>query len=214
MKSEIKTALATASLLAFMGAGSILSLSGDAPKAAVREPERVRVLDARDPVGPRDLIVPIKGVSIAGLVDTWGAPRDGGRRHEGIDIMVPAWTPVRAAASGTIVRLFSSSLGGVTVYQTDMNGRLILYYAHLNGYVPGLREGMRVKQGQEIAFVGQTGNATTPHLHFEVQRVSAPGQWWRGQAVNPYLALRYGRVDDPIAMPPAQASLGPGHRAR
>jgi murein DD-endopeptidase MepM/ murein hydrolase activator NlpD len=195
MKSESKVALATATLLVFMGAGSILSLPGSAPKAAVRAPERVVNLNTRDPVGPRDLIVPIKGVSVAGLVDTWGAPRDGGRRHEGIDIMVPAWTPVRAAASGTIVKLFSSSRGGVTVYQMDASGRLILYYAHLNGYVPGLREGMRVKQGQEIAYVGQTGNATTPHLHFEIQRVRVPGQWWRGEAVNPYPALRAGRLD-------------------
>jgi peptidoglycan LD-endopeptidase LytH len=208
MKIETKTALATACLLVFMGATSILSLSGGAPKAAVRALERVAVQSVREPIGRRELIVPIKGVSVAGLVDTWGAPRDGGRYHEGIDIIVPAWTPVRAAASGTIVKLFSSSRGGVTVYQRDASGRLILYYAHLNGYVPGLREGMRVKQGQDIAFVGQTGNATVPHLHFEVQRAGAPGQWWRAEAVNPYLALRDGRVGDPVQAQPVQASLG------
>lgn len=208
MKSETKTALATACVLAFMGAGSILSVSGEAPRAAVRPPERAVTQDVRDPIRPRELIVPIKGVGVAGLVDTWGAPRDGGRRHEGIDIIVPSWTPVRAAASGTIVKLFSSSRGGVTVYQRDTSGRLILYYAHLNGYVPGLREGMQVEQGQEIAFVGQTGNATVPHLHFEVQRANVSGQWWRAEAVNPYLALRDGRVDDPAQVQPAQASLG------
>lgn len=202
MKSEIKTALATACLLVLMGAGSILSLPGDMPKAAVRSTAPVAA------AGPRDLIVPIKGVSVDRLVDSWGSPRDGGRRHEGVDIMVPAWTPVRAAASGTIVKLYSSSRGGVTVYQRDATGRLILYYAHLNGYVPGLREGMRVKQGQAIAFVGQTGNATLPHLHFEVHRANAAGQWWRGEAVNPYLALRYGRVDESM-----QASMV-GSRAR
>jgi peptidoglycan LD-endopeptidase LytH len=196
MTPETKTILATASVLVFMGAASILSLPGDAPKAAVRPMDRVAAPDMREASGPREIIVPVKGVRLAGLVDTWGAPRDGGRRHEGIDIMVPAWTPVRAAATGIIVKLFSSSRGGVTLYQTDASGRLILYYAHLNGYVPGLREGMRVSQGQEIAYVGQTGNATTPHLHFEIQRVSAPGQWWRGEPVNPYLALRAGRLDE------------------
>jgi murein DD-endopeptidase MepM/ murein hydrolase activator NlpD len=196
MKSETKTALATACVLVFMGAGSILSLSGEAPKAAVRSTERLAMQNVREPIERRELIVPIRGVSVNRLVDTWGAPRDGGRYHEGIDIIVPAWTPVRAAASGTIVKLFSSSRGGVTVYQRDASGRLILYYAHLNGYVPGLREGMRVKQGQDIAFVGQTGNATVPHLHFEVQRAGAPGQWWRAEAVNPYLALRDGRVEE------------------
>jgi len=193
MTPETKTALATASVLLFIGAASIFSLPGDASKAAIRPSERVAAPDA---AGPREIIVPIKGVNVASLIDTWGAPRDGGRRHEGIDIMVPAWTPVRAAATGTIVKLFSSSRGGVTLYQTDATGRLILYYAHLNGYLPGVREGMRVKQGQEIAYVGQTGNATTPHLHFEIQRVSVPGQWWRGEAVNPYLALRAGRLDE------------------
>jgi len=193
MTPETKTALATASVLLFIGAASIFSLPGDASKAAIRPSERVAAPDA---AGPREIIVPIKGVNVASLIDTWGAPRDGGRRHEGIDIMVPAWTPVRAAATGTIVKLFSSSRGGVTLYQTDATGRLILYYAHLNGYLPGVREGMRVKQGQEIAYVGQTGNATTPHLHFEIQRVSVPGQWWCGEAVNPYLALRAGRLDE------------------
>jgi murein DD-endopeptidase MepM/ murein hydrolase activator NlpD len=214
MTPETKTILATASVLVFMGAASILSLPGDAPRAAVRSTDRIAAPDMREPIGPREIIVPIKGIRVAGLIDTWGAPRDGGRRHEGIDIMVPAWTPVRAAATGTIVKLFSSSRGGVTLYQTDASGRLILYYAHLNGYLPGMREGMRVKQGQEIAYVGQTGNATTPHLHFEIQRVNAPGQWWRGEPVNPYLALRYGRVEDPVQAPPAQASLSPGHRTR
>lgn len=197
MTPETKTALATASLLVFMGAASILSLPGAAPKAAVRPVERVTTQAMPDPVGPRELIVPIKGVGLAGLVDTWGAPREGGRRHQGLDIMVPAWTPVRAAAAGTIIKLFSSPRGGVTLYQTDASGRLILYYAHLNGYVPGVREGMRVRQGQKIAYVGQTGNATTPHLHFEVQRASGAGQWWRGEAVNPYLALKAGRLDEP-----------------
>lgn len=195
MTSEFKTALATASLLVLMGAGSILSLPGAAPKAALLSQGAATV-----PV-PRDLIVPIEGVHIGHLVDSWGAAREGGRRHEGIDIMAPTGTPVRAAATGTIVKLYSSSRGGVTVYQRDTSKRLILYYAHLNGYVPGLREGMRIKQGQEIAFVGQTGNATVPHLHFEVHRANVAGQWWRGKAVNPYLALRVG-VDEP-----AQASV-------
>lgn len=157
---------------------------------------------------PRDFIVPIEGVRIGQLVDSWGAAREGGRRHEGIDLMAPTGTPVRAAANGTILKLYSSSRGGVTVYQRDASGRLILYYAHLNSYAPGLREGMRVKQGQKIAFVGRTGNATVPHLHFEVHRANAAGQWWRGKAINPYLALKAGRVGEPM-----QASVA-GSRAR
>lgn len=201
MTSELKVALATASVLVLMGAGSILSLPGAVPQATVVSgPAKVPA--------PRDLIVPIEGVRIGQLVDSWGAAREGGRRHEGIDLKAPTGTPVRAAATGTIVKLYSSSRGGVTVYQRDASGRLILYYAHLNSYAPGLREGMRVTQGQEIAFVGRTGNATVPHLHFEVHRANAAGQWWRGKAVNPYLALKAGRVEESM-----QASVA-GSRAR
>lgn len=201
MTSELKVALATASVLVLMGAGSILSRPGAVPQATVVSgPAKVPA--------PRDLIVPIEGVRIGQLVDSWGAVREGGRRHEGIDLMAPTDTPVRAAANGTIVKLYSSSRGGVTVYQRDTSGRLILYYAHLNSYAPGLREGMRVKQGQKIAFVGRTGNATVPHLHFEVHRANAAGQWWRGKAINPYLALKAGRVGEPM-----QASVA-GSRAR
>jgi murein DD-endopeptidase MepM/ murein hydrolase activator NlpD len=187
-----KAALTVIGLLALLGAWSILLAwlrpppAGDAP-AAVQE--------------TRALIVPIAGVAPERLVDSWGAPRGGGRKHQGIDIMAPAGTPVRAAAAGRILKLFKSARGGTTIYQSDTSGRYVLYYAHLQDYAPGLKPGQTVAQGEVIAAVGQTGNATTPHLHFEVQRASASGKWWRGTAINPYLALKAGRMT-----PPAVAS--------
>lgn len=190
-----KAALTVIGLLALLGAWSILLAwlkpppADDAPAVAQEA---------------RALIVPIAGVGLEHLVDSWGAPRAGGRKHQGIDIMAPAGTPVRAAAAGRILKLFKSVRGGITVYQTDTTGQVVLYYAHLQGYAPGLKQGQSVAQGEVIAAVGQTGNATTPHLHFEVQRASASGKWWRGTAVNPYLALKAGRVTAPVV-----ASVGP-----
>src|SRR5262249_49685121 len=129
-----------------------------------------------------------------------GAARSEGRHHEGIDIMAPLGTPVRATAPGRIAKLFYSVRGGVTVYEFDDSGRLIYYYAHLSAYAAGLHEGQTVRQGDVIAYVGASGNATTPHLHFEIQTVAAPGQWWRGVAFNPYEPLKSARL-------PAAATL-------
>ena len=118
---------------------------------------------------PAELIVPVEGVQTSQLVDTWGAARSEGRKHEGIDIMARMGTPVRAAADGTIAKFFTSKRGGTTGYEFDQTGRIIYYYAHLSAYAAGLKEGDQVRQGQLIAYVGQTGNATMPHLHFEIR---------------------------------------------
>jgi murein DD-endopeptidase MepM/ murein hydrolase activator NlpD len=141
-------------------------------------------------VMPRELIVPVDGVTVSQLVDTWGAARSYGRKHEGIDIMARLGTPVRATAEGTIAKFFNSKRGGTTLYEFDDAGRVIYYYAHLSAYAAGLKEGDHVLQGQLIAYVGATGNATTPHLHFEILRASAAHQWWRGKALNPYEPLK------------------------
>lgn len=183
-----KAALTVIGLLALLGAWSILS-------AWLKPPPAEAPAAAQE---ARALIVPIAGIGLERLVDSWGAPRAGGRKHQGIDIMAPAGTPVRAAAAGRILKLFKSVRGGTTVYQSDPSGRYVLYYAHLQDYAPGLKQGQTVAQGEVIAAVGQTGNATTPHLHFEVQLASASGKWWRGTAVNPYVALKTGRVPAPV----------------
>jgi peptidoglycan LD-endopeptidase LytH len=111
--------------------------------------------------------------------DTWGAPRSGGRRHMGTDIMAPRGTPIYAYESGTVTRLWNSRLGGISLYLRGDSGNQY-FYTHLQGYVSGLSAGQRVSAGQHIAFNGDTGNARgIPHLHFEVM----PGG---GGNVNPY----------------------------
>jgi murein DD-endopeptidase MepM/ murein hydrolase activator NlpD len=114
-------------------------------------------------------------------VDTWGAARSGGRSHLGTDIMAASGTPAYAYAAGTITREHASALGGLTLYLQGADG-VEYYYAHLSRYAAPA--GARVRAGQLIAYVGDTGNAryTAPHLHFEVH----PG----GTPVNPYPYVR------------------------
>lgn len=139
----------------------------------------------------RRLFVPVQGVGPEDLTDTYHASRGDGR-HEAIDIVAPAGTPVVAVDDGTIAKLFTSRAGGLTVYQFDPQGRLAYYYAHLDAYAPGLREGQAVKRGQTLGSVGSTGNADprTPHLHFGVFVLGPQKRWWEGEPVNPYPALR------------------------
>jgi peptidoglycan LD-endopeptidase LytH len=142
----------------------------------------------------RRLIVPVRGFARGDLSNTWGAARSEGRRHEGIDIMAPQGAPVLAAADGRVVRFWNSERGGVSIYQADEEGELIFYYAHLSARAGGLKEGDRVRRGEVIGYVGATGNATTPHLHFEIQQTEDARRWWQGRAVNPYPYLASGQA--------------------
>ena len=119
--------------------------------------------------------------------------------HNAIDIMAPAGAPVVAAADGTIRRLRTGGMGGITIYQVGSDGVTLYYYAHLQRYAAGIREGLPVQAGQVIAYVGDTGNAGTGnyHLHFSVGRLTDPARWWESENVNPYPLLageraRYG----------------------
>jgi murein DD-endopeptidase MepM/ murein hydrolase activator NlpD len=105
--------------------------------------------------------------------------------------MEPRGTAVRAVVSGTVRKLFLSKPGGNAVYQFDEMGEYCYYYAHLEGYVEGLREGMRVERGSVIGFVGSTGNADprTPHLHFAITELGPDKLWWKGRALDPYSFL-------------------------
>jgi murein DD-endopeptidase MepM/ murein hydrolase activator NlpD len=142
----------------------------------------------------RGLLVPVQGVPRSGLQDTFDDARGQGRIHNAIDIMAPRGTPVTATEAGRIVKLFTSNLGGLTIYQFDPTETYCYYYAHLDRYAPGLKEGDQVVKGQVIAFVGSTGDASpdAPHLHFEITRLHPDKKWWQGDSINPYPVLREG----------------------
>jgi murein DD-endopeptidase MepM/ murein hydrolase activator NlpD len=139
----------------------------------------------------RMLQVPVVGIAPERLVDTYDQGR-GTRPHEAIDILAPTGTPVVAIDNGRVAKLFNSKPGGLTVYHFDEAGRLAYYYAHLDRYADGLHEGMELKRGDLVGYVGSSGNAdpATPHLHFAVFKLGPEKNWWQGTPVNPYPALR------------------------
>jgi murein DD-endopeptidase MepM/ murein hydrolase activator NlpD len=144
-----------------------------------------------------EYVMPVAGVRPEQLTDTFTAARGGGARvHDAIDIMAPRGTPVLAAADGTVEKLFTSDLGGLTIYVRSPDRRTITYYAHLDGYAPGLAEKQQVTRGQRIGFVGSTGNAgpSGPQLHFAIMQTTPQSKWWEPSvAVNPYPLLAGGR---------------------
>jgi len=143
-------------------------------------------------VGRMNLIVPVAGVRPDQLLDTYSDARSEGRTHDAIDIPAAAETPVLAAADGKIIKLFQSERGGTTIYQLSANQEMIFYYAHLSHYAEGLAEGNLVKQGEVIAYVGDTGNAGAGnyHLHFSIALVTDPKRYWEGANINPYPLLQ------------------------
>jgi murein DD-endopeptidase MepM/ murein hydrolase activator NlpD len=142
-------------------------------------------------VGRLNLIIPVAGVRPDQLIDTFDDARSEGRVHDAIDIPAAADTPVIAATDGKILKLFHSDRGGTTIYQLSANQELVFYYAHLSRYADGLAEGSLVKQGEVIAYVGDTGNAGPGnyHLHFSIAVVSDPKRYWEGTSINPYPLL-------------------------
>ena len=161
-------------------AGSAVSTS--AALTSVSSAEAVDYLLARG------IFIPVAGVTMSQLYDTFDEGRDGGRVHRALDIMAPRGTPVLSADSGRILRISTGALGGNTIYATDPLGRVVYYYAHLDGYQPGLAQGALLARGDTLGFVGTTGNAPkdTPHLHFQVMRMPPDGKYWDGDPINPY----------------------------
>lgn len=157
------------------------------PEPAVASP------DAIGQLAERRLVIPVQGIAAKDLIDTYVHPRDGGARlHEALDIVADRGTPVVAVEAGRIVKLFLSKAGGLTVYQFDNAEEYIYLYGHLDRYADDLTEGMRVKPGQIIGYVGSSGNANpaTPHLHFAIFQADSEKRWWKGSPINPYPLLR------------------------
>jgi murein DD-endopeptidase MepM/ murein hydrolase activator NlpD len=142
------------------------------------------------------LLLPVQGITPDQLQDTFTDARSAGRRHDAIDIMAPAGTPVLAVSDGHVEKLFDSDRGGLTLYQFEPGGRLAYYYAHLQRYADDVAEGQAVRRGQVIGYVGSTGNASpeAPHLHFAIFELGPERRWWEGTAINPYPLLRGGEA--------------------
>lgn len=140
----------------------------------------------------RKLVLPIASVEASRLTNTYAQSRAAGKLHEALDIMAPRGTPVVAVEDGRVAKLFLSKPGGITLYQFDHNTEYAYYYAHLDRYADGLKEGTPLRKGQVVGYVGSTGNAApdAPHLHFAIFRLGPERQWWRGTAVNPFLVWR------------------------
>ncbi len=142
------------------------------------------------PIDERTLVIPVEGVSIENVPDTFGDPRSK-HSHKAIDIPAPLRTPVLAAEDATVARLVSNTLGGITIYLVEPSETYYYYYAHLNGYAEGLTVGQQVRQGELIGYVGTTGNAPAdvPHLHFEINVLRPDKRVTGGTPVNAYPIL-------------------------
>jgi murein DD-endopeptidase MepM/ murein hydrolase activator NlpD len=195
---RLQTIVATATVTSavWIVVGTVL-VGRDAGPAADHTPTvapPVRAATAAPRLAPRAdaaLAIPVVGVTAADLTDSFADTR-GGRRHEAIDIIAPAGTPVVAAAPGTVEKLFLSAAGGNTIYVRSQDRLTIYYYAHLQAYAPGLAEGQAIKRGGPLGTVGSSGNAdpAAPHLHFAIMRTEPAAKWWQaGAAIDPFPLL-------------------------
>jgi len=114
------------------------------------------------PQPPGTMVCPVDGATT--FTDTWGAPRPGDREHHGVDMLAAYGTPLVAIEAGYIWSPNWHSDGGLGLYIRGDSGDT-WYYAHLSSYVPGLVSGLPVEAGQRVGYVGDSGNATVPHLH-------------------------------------------------
>ena len=191
IKLMLWTALISAILTSLYWVTAYDLLDGDAPPDVAAATDAAAAARSAPRAGGTGIAIPVQGIRASELVDSWDQSRAEGRPHRAIDIPAPLGTPVLSAMDGRIERLFASDRGGHTVYQRSGDGRLILYYAHLQGYRRGLAEGQAVRRGEVIATVGISGNADPafPHLHFQMLRTEPGSAWDAGEPVNPFPLL-------------------------
>lgn len=188
-----RRAPATLSLPASAAADARPAPGPAAAKSPTGSAARDRVAAAAPPA-PSGLLLPVVGVTADQLSDTYHDTRGGTRIHEALDIMAPRGTEVVAAVDGKVEKLFTSKAGGLTVYQFDPQRTHAYYYAHLDAYAPGLREGQALRRGDPVGVVGSTGNASAdaPHLHFAIFLLGPEKHWWEGTPIDPYPLLKPG----------------------
>ena len=132
---------------------------------------------------------PIEASASSKIISFWGDPRDAGvRKHEGIDILAKKGSAVVAVADGTIDYVEESDIGGKIISLIPFNQSFSVYYAHLDTQL--VQDGQKVKKGDVIGTVGNTGNArfTVAHLHF--------GIYTQGGAIDPLMFVQ--KINAPV----------------
>lgn len=171
------TAANNATISTMLHPGMVLCVpSGANPAPTTTSPTATTAPPAAGKVAIKQF--PVQGTCY--FTDTYGAARSGGRAHEGVDIIASSGKYLYAVDDGTLTKQYidaPGTLAGNGWRLTRADGTYF-FYAHLSAFAPGLRVGSAVKAGQILGNVGMTGNAGTPHLHFEVH----PGG---GASVNP-----------------------------
>jgi murein DD-endopeptidase MepM/ murein hydrolase activator NlpD len=140
------------------------------------------------------LRIPVEGVDVEKLRDSFLSQRGKYAKHLAIDIGAPRGTPVLATTDGEIVRVTREQRGGKSLYQKDATGKYLLFYCHLSGYAPESKPGRQVHKGDVIGYVGSTGHVIGgSHLHFSITRLPEDsGNFKAGLAINPYLLFLAG----------------------
>jgi len=111
---------------------------------------------------------PINGARLSSAFGMRKHPIDGyNKMHRGTDFAAPMGTPIMASGSGVITKARWCGGGGNCI-KIRHNSTYQTIYAHMKSFGPGIKEGLRIKQGQIIGYVGSTGKSTGPHLHYEV----------------------------------------------
>ena len=111
---------------------------------------------------------PINGARLSSSFGMRKHPIDGyNKMHKGTDFAAPLGTPIMASGDG-IVQKAGWCGGGGNCVKIKHNSTYSTIYAHMSKFARGIKQGVRVKQGQTIGYVGSTGKSTGPHLHYEV----------------------------------------------
>jgi hypothetical protein len=171
--------------------------------AIVRDPPP----NVRPDITGKGYVFPVFGQ--ASFSDDFGYPRAHTGWHHGNDIFAPLGAPILAVADGTLFSVGWNGVGGWRLWLRDGQGNEY-YYAHLSAYSPLAVNGGRVRAGDVIGFVGDSGDArgTPPHLHFEIHPAALLGLGYDG-VVNPYAYLLgwHAAHDVELGVAPAAAEV-------
>ncbi len=174
--------------------------------AIVRDPPP----GVRPDITGKGYVFPVYGP--ASFSSDFGYPRALTGWHHGNDIFAPLGAPILAVADGTLFSVGWNQVGGWRLWLRDGQGNEY-YYAHLSAYSPLAENGVRVRAGDVIGFVGDTGDArgTPPHLHFEIHPAALLGLGYDG-VIDPYgYLLSWQSAEDlAISVAPGQAEVGSG----